>query len=247
MCQLNLYIVKKGTNKDEMIKLLKKYFIFEGAERVDDEVLLEEVKDDYDVYVSAPMGCNCGTVQSMFQDAEVQTSWQEFKSGLISKELKRLEILKEFFESPDYEDKVKRIDEKSKELIKKRENAKGRELEQIMKETQEFIKENSLVYECMKYNKHIDENGNEVVFHTIQEDIDNVEKNVACNADAEFEVLKNFVDDVLKITDEIKLFSYWQDGDLPVVEKEDYAFQDELKIENIVFMPYKTLLTIFKR
>lgn len=247
MCQLNLYIVPKQTSREVMLELLKKHFIFERPECVSDENLLEEVKSDYDVYVSAPMGCNCGTIQSRFQDAEITTSWKGLKESMIKKGRERLEEIKSVIEREDYEAHRKFVYDKIEELNEKRNKAKGKDLEKVLKETQVFIQENRIVFDCMKYDKSIDENGNEVVFNFVDEDIKNIEKAVCENTDEDFLTLKNFVDDVLKHTSEIKLFSYWQDGDLPVVESEEYIFQGELKIEDIIFLKYKSLLTIYKR
>ena len=77
--------------------------------------------------------------------------------------------------------------------------------------------------------------------------MENVERSVSENVETEFKNLKTFVDEILKVADEVKLFSFWQSANVPKVEGEKYVFQDELKIEDIIYMKYNELITIFKR
>ena len=85
MCQLNLYIVPKSVNKERVLTLMKDYFYYDKPECVTEENILVEVQDENNVYVSAGMGCNCGTVQGSFQEEDNTKSWQELKQEKISK------------------------------------------------------------------------------------------------------------------------------------------------------------------
>ena len=98
----------------------------------------------------------------------------------------------------------------------------------------------------MRYERRKTENGKEIVFHTIDEDLENLEKIVCGTTETEFENLKAFVDEILEDAGEVKLFSYWQDGEMPTIEKENYVFQSDFKIEDIIYLKYNELLTIFK-
>jgi len=70
------------------------------------------------------------------------------------------------------------------------------------------------------------------------------------HTNAEFNHLKFILNDILKLTDEVKLFSFWQ-GD---AERENDYFNsltevktttlDELKLEDLIFLNYKDVVTI---
>ena len=247
MCQLNLYIIPKTAKKDLVLQLMKDYFDYQNPECITEENLLSEIKDEYNVFISAGMGCNCGTVQAYFQDEDDSKSWIELKENLIYEQREKLEKVRQLLERKDYLEYKQEILNKQTELIKKREAAKGQEAEDALKKLQNFISDNQLLFETiMKYEKRKVENGKEIVYHEIDEEIKSAERYAIGNVESEFENLKNFVNDILKETEEIKLFSYWQDESKPLIEDEDYVMQNELKIENIVYLKYNVLLTIFK-
>lgn len=246
MCQLNLYIVPKNVNKERVLNLMKDYFYYDKPECVTEENILVEVQDENNVYVSAGMGCNCGTVQGSFQEEDKTKSWQELKQEKMNAERERLLRFKSLLESEDYLEKKNEFRKRLDELSEKRNNANGQEADDLLKEMQKMFQDD-IFDVSMRYEKRKTEDGVEIVFNTIDEDLENLERSVCGTTEKDFENLKAFVDEILEDADEVKLFSFWQDGDLPKIESEEYVFQDEFKIEDVIYMKYNELLTIFKR
>ena len=246
MCQLNLYIVPKSVNKERVLNLMKDYFYYDKPECVTEENILVEVQDENNVYVSAGMGCNCGTVQGSFQEEDNTKTWQELKQEKMNAERERLLRFKSLLESEDYLEKKNEFRKRLDELSEKRNNANGQEADDLLKEMQKMFQDD-IFDVSMRYEKHKTEDGVEIIFNTIDEDLENLERSVCGTIEKDFENLKAFVDEILEDADEVKLFSFWQDGDLPKVESEEYVFQDEFKIEDVIYMKYNELLTIFKR
>ena len=247
MCQLNLYIVPKSVKKEKVLELMKEYFYYDKPECVTEENLLYEVQDDNNVYVSAGMGCNCGTVQSSFAEEDQTKPWQTLKEEKIQAESERIAKIKELIEQEDFLERKNAFYQKLEELNNARNGANGKEAEDLLLETQKLIQENRLILETMTFELQKVDDDKAVITFNSSEDLQNTQKRVCENFEKEFENLKAFVDEILKETEEVKLLSFWQDGDLPKVETEEYVFQDEFKIEDVVYMKYNELLTIFKR
>ena len=245
MCQLNLYIVPKSVNKERVLNLMKDYFYYDKPECVTEENILVDVQDNNNVYVSAGMGCNCGTVQGSFQQENSTKPWQELKQEKMNAEREKLLRFKALLESEDYVEKRNEFTQKLEELGEKRNNAKGQEADDLLKEMQKMFQDDMFMV-SMRYERRKTENGKEIVFHTIDEDLENLEKFVCGTTETEFKNLKAFVDEILEDSGEVKLFSYWQDGEMPTIEKENYVFQSDFKIEDIIYLKYNELLTIFK-
>ena len=247
MCQLNLYIVPKTVKKEKVLDLMKKYFYYDKPECVTEENLLYEVQDENNVYVSAGMGCNCGTVQSSFAEEDKKMPWIELKNAKIQAEQERIAKIKELIEQEDFLERKNKFYQKLEELNNARMSASGKDAEELLLETQKLIQENGLILETMTYEFQKIDDGKAVITFNSNEDLQNTQKRVCENFEKEFENIKAFVDEVLKEAEDVKLLSFWQDGDLPKIESEEYVWQDEFKIEDVIYMKYNELLTIFKR
>ena len=247
MCQLNLYIVPKTVKKEKVLDLMKKYFYYDKPECVTEENLLYEVQDENNVYVSAGMGCNCGTVQSSFAEEDKKMPWIELKNAKIQAEQERIAKIKELIEQEDFLERKNKFYQKLEELNNARMGASGKDAEELLLETQKLIQENGLILETMTYEFQKIDDGKAVITFNSNEDLQNTQKRVCENFEKEFENIKAFVDEVLKEAEDVKLLSFWQDGDLPKIESEEYVWQDEFKIEDVIYMKYNELLTIFKR
>ena len=53
------------------------------------------------------------------------------------------------------------------------------------------------------------------------------------------------MDLILEQSDEVKLLSFWQDENSPVVKNEKFVMRSDLKIDDIIFLKDNELLTIF--
>ncbi len=246
MCQLNLYIVPKSVSKDKVLKLMQKYFVYDKPECVNDDNLLVEVQAENNIFVSAGMGCNCGTVQSSFQEEEAKLPWTEFKSFKIQEEKERISKIKALIGREDYleykADFYKKVEEFGK-YVAQGDSAS----DEKVKEYQKFIKDNEILLHAMRFELHDTANGKEIVLFNENEDMQGNEERELERTETEFDSLKGFVDEILKDADELKLLSFWQDEYSPKLQSEEYVFQDEFKIEDIIYLKYNQLLTIFKR
>ena len=246
MCQLNLYIVPKTMNKESVLEIMKNVFPYQNPECVTSENLLEEVQDFNNVYISAAMGCNCGTIQTSFQNNSDAESWCDVKKQISQEKIEKLKEIKRLLERSDYLEYKNETLKKSGELENKLKEAKGDEYLEVLNEWQLFFKENGLLYEAMmKYEKHEVVDGKDIIYNNIDEEILNVEKNEFVGIESEYEDLIKFVDAILEEVDEVKFLSFWQDGDNPYVKNEKFVFRKDLKIEDFIFLKDNELLTVF--
>ena len=246
MCQLNLYIVPRKMNKEAVLNIMKDCFDYQEPECVTDENYLPEVQDLNDVYISAGMGCNCGTVQTRYQGDTDGKTWIEIKKEVALEKVEKLNKIKALLEREDYLEYKNNILQRSHELENRLKESKGEDYENVMKEWQLFFSENSLLYDAMmRYEKIKTENGKDVVYHNIDEDINNIEKFEFENIESEYEDLVRFIDAILEQVDEVKFLSFWQDGDNPYIKNEKYVFRKDLRIEDFIFLKDNELLTIF--
>lgn len=86
----------------------------------------------------------------------------------------------------------------------------------------------------------------EVPSNCIYDVIDRVKNEDGNTIEKEYDEMKAFIAEVLKHTNEIKIFAFWQDGTDIVVNNRKRITFDELKMEEIVFLKYNELLTITK-
>lgn len=246
MCQLNLYIVPKTVKKEVVLEIMKDCFYYQNPECVSAENLLPEVQELFDVYVSAGMGCNCGTVQTCYQDGFDGKSWLEVKKEIMLEKIEKLNRIKLLLEREDYLEYKNNVLKKSQEIENRLKELRDEEYKNVMKEWQVFFSENSLLYEAMmRYEKIKTENGKEIVYHNIDDDINNIEKIEFKNIENEYKDLVRFIDSILELTDEVKLLSFWQDENSPIVKNEKFIMRSDLKIDDIIFLKYNELLTIF--
>ena len=127
--------------------------------------------------------------------------------------------------------------------------------------------DNNEEYKMLKlsYNDYIDRNSLLIASQNYtlefkkdwwQENIDmainKAEANFHQHVNAEFNHLKFILNDILKLTDEVKLFSFWQND---AKQESDYFNSinevssttiDELSLDDLVFLNYKDVITIKK-
>ena len=94
MCQLNLYIVPKSVKKEYVLNVMKDCFCYQNPECVTHENLLPEIQDLNEIYVSAAMGCNCGTVQTSYQNESGEKLWVDVKRRIVEEKIEKLKKIK---------------------------------------------------------------------------------------------------------------------------------------------------------
>ena len=175
MCQLNLYIVPKTMKRDVVLDIMKNCFSYQEPECVTSENLLVEVQDDCDVYISAGMGCNCGTIQTSFQNEDKFDSWNDIKIDMVNREKEKMLKIKSLLERDDYLEYKNEVQAKLSDYEERLKGLKGEEYESVMQERIKYFQENQLLFETMlKYEKYKEVDGKDVVYNTIDEDLKEV-------------------------------------------------------------------------
>ena len=247
MCQLNLYIVPKSVKKEYVLNVMKDCFCYQNPECVTHENLLPEIQDLNEIYVSAAMGCNCGTVQTSYQNESGEKLWVDVKRRIVEEKIEKLKKIKILLEREDYLEYKNAVLEKSNELENRMKKAQGSEYKELMEEWRKHFSENNLLFDAMmRYEKHKNVNGKDVVCNSIDEEIANIENVEFKSVESDYDDLIKFVDAILEESDEVKLLSFWQDENSPFIKNEKYVFRRDLKIDDIVFLKENELLTIFR-
>lgn len=278
MCQLNIYLIKKLYNADD-IKVINELFNL-----IDEKV---EKKEDYNVYCEKNIYCNCGSVVSFYNDLDVNFSWDEFKGKENLKEFNRLENIRKILKEKNFKSKQKEVIKTSeilnKEYMKTQINY-AEEQDKIINEIEGTNKLTSAEWDKLlievvhpkiekimlendkrperikakkKYDEYMLENGIYINAHLYKED-DSEDWN---NLNYAIKVLKNNefnslekeynkfycdIKNILNEVNEIKVMAFWQDETSFKIYNEKEINFDDMKIEDIVFLKYNTLLTIKK-
>ena len=81
----------------------------------------------------------------------------------------------------------------------------------------------------------------------IDSKINKIEHECHMHVNAEFNHIKSILKDVLKITDEVKMFSFWQEDDnheYDNLEEVKTVKIDDLELEDVIFLDLKQVITI---
>lgn len=247
MCQLNLYIIPKCVDIQKVLDIMKEHLDYNKPECVNDDNFLPELQNNYNIFISAGMRCNCNTIQGFYQDHQ-NITWSELKKELINKEQTKLLEIKQVLQRPDYKEYKNQFNNKSNEYSAQMQSAKGEEYNNALENLQKLFSEHSaLLTASTFYERYTDDTKSTLDFTAIDNAIANVEKKTIVTQETEYVELKNFIDEILKHTNEIKLYSFWQDSEPLYIKNEKQLYQDELKIDNIIYLNYNELLTIEKR
>lgn len=122
MCQLNVYCVPKTLEKQKVLNLMKELMGFEVAECIDDEQILDDLKEQYSFYISGGMRCNCDSLPCKFQD-QPQLTYSECWKKIIDDQFEKFNTLKEFMERKEYESEKKAFDKLYKKYSKEMNSA----------------------------------------------------------------------------------------------------------------------------
>ena len=105
-----------------------------------------------------------------------------------------------------------------------------------------------------KKGKHIyyDENGKEhvdyydVVSSNIYDVIADKKQNYFKFEENEFAEIKASVESILELTDEVKIYSFWQDGDPLIINEQFETHINNFDVSSVCYLKHKDLLTIKK-
>ena len=194
------------------------------------EILLSE---DYD----KKLGSVLSTRDKMFSKLEL------FTKDLKELEAKHSEML--LNQKPNLQDQIliKQIEREISDIKNKLEN--NEEYKMLKLSYEDFIERNGLLIASRNYTL---ENKQDWWQVNIDNKINMLEHESRMHINAEFNHLKFILKDVFKLTDEIKLFSFWQDGDTDYdnLEEVKTVSLNDLKIDDLVFLNFKQVITITK-
>lgn len=270
MCQLNLYLVPKNVPEDNIINIFEKHDLYISKEIY---YKFNEPLENYEFY-SANLGCDCSSIISRleeedfssFEDYKIRKKAEDInklnkvkklrasqgyktKVRAFEKQRDKLwEVLDNFSEHiADYE-----AEERERIFaLNIQEEEKSRMLHEIlypklteMYRTLESNKEYQNVYK--EYRGYIAENAD--LQESIYYDIEEKEKNIAeydfSDLHNQFSDLKNTYIEVLKLTNEIGVYPFWQDGEPLEIKGKRQVMIQNLTIEDLIFLPYRNLLQI---
>lgn len=128
-------------------------------------------------------------------------------------------------------------------------NGLEKERQRLYKQYNDLCEQNKDIYDTSMYvtdvalaEKYI--NGDRFVCNYIDYCLEELKNYLFDYLEKEYEKLVNVIKNILTITDEIKLFSCWQDNeDMKFINEREIHIGD-LKIDDIVFLKYKELITI---
>lgn len=267
MCQLNLYLVPKSVPEEEVINSIEKHV--KGI--AESKYIIDALANSYNFYCG--YGCDCHSYVSRLQDEEAG-SFDEFKAKKKDEDIKKLARMKSLKESEDYQQRIDKFNyekdavwarvesftspieayrDEQIEMLTSLNLQEKEELEQLyliaakekeMFDEVESIKEYQAAYKV--YQDYMKANAD--LRESARYDIEENEKLVAeydfGDYYEEFKNLRNIFAEVLKIADEICLYPFWMDEGPMEIKGERQVDIEDLKIDDLVFLPYKNLLKI---
>lgn len=251
MCQLNLYIVKNEVNEKNMIDNLELSLGCGKAEKIVDDDLISDLMENfenYDCYTCASMGCNCGTVQCSLANHKNYKSYNEYFEAQKKEEKEMLVKVKDLLESPDYKEKLASYNEEYEKLLNDCRELQGKvrfedfQNSEQLKNFQKFTKDNKFYFKSTLYSL---EKSKDSLNNNIYDAIESLE-NSPDMIQNEYNDLLKLIDWTLELTDEIILYSFWQDNSPLVIESTKTVSRKDLKIEDVVFLSYHDILRITK-
>jgi hypothetical protein len=249
MCQLNVYVVPKCIEED----LVRECFDNpEIVGNITSRFNIETLKN-YNFY-SYTCHCNCGSIVSRIAGNGKPTETGPYADVVIKEykeKLEKLYSMKDFMEKPGYEEKFKKYRKEREKLFNKylKLQQKMDYLEAI--ETPEylaysnFVDANPLLEESELYSLKPSPGW---PFKTIDEQIKELEENLERGYEVceEFLEIKKQLENLLKVSPEVKMFAYWMDDEPSSLNKGKVIKFDELNEDSFVYLPYEELLTITK-
>lgn len=170
---------------------------------------------------------------------------QRYQAPIINKDIEISEITVK--PNLNFQDQVrlKRLTQEKKQLEKDLENNKEYNYERLSYE--DFVKRNEHIIASEKYTL---ENKKDWWQANIDFAISHAEHETHSHAFAEFNHMKIILNDILKLTDQVKLFSFWQsdakyenDYFNSLTETKTTKLSD-LKLEDLIFLDFKEVVTV---
>lgn len=270
MCQLNLYMITKNVSNGEVISIFEKYNLFISVE---DYYKLDDIVETYTLY-SDSYHCDCNSIISRLQEESVSSfdAYIVKKKAEDIDKLNRMKTLKasknyktKVKEFENQKDKLWEVIERLNQEILDYENEetekifaldlqdenKYKMLDEILyPKLRKMRKElgNKIEYQnaLKNYEDYLFQNRDlsESIYYNIADFESKIAKYDFSDFLDEFNNLKNAYYEILKLADEICIYSFWQDENALSIEGQRQVEIQDLSIDDLVFLPYRNLLKI---
>jgi hypothetical protein len=262
-------MVPKAVPPEEVINIFKKFGLNVVSETY---YKIDNLIEEFNLY-STKAHCDCGSIISKLQD-ERCNSFDEYKLKKKGEDLEKLNNMKTLKDRYDYEttlndymnerNRLWNIVNSFKPYIQK---FQMEEYERIKKLNIEKAEKVKMIDEMLR-SKHGDSEKNQEYQKAsktyrdflkgnsdLEESIDyDIEKNESVIADYKFEDfyeeyndIKSAFTEILKLTKEICVYPFYQDNEKMVIVERRQVRIDSLEIDNLTFLPYRSLLVVSKR
>ena len=247
MSQMNVYMIPASADEQDVLKS----FVNPNWASNTTKIYQNEKYRDYNFYEYCEY---YGGIVSKIADKDIpeEIPYEKYVMDNYKNKLKHLYEIKELQQQPDYKKELKKFKRKFyklSEIYNNKINEGGYECEEELPEYQAFMKfldENKLMDDSMMYPLKPDRG---LPFVTVHEEISNVENLLAkgYQPSDEFINIKNSIQNLLDVTTEVTLFSYWMD-DTPTehLTKGETIHLNELTENILARLPNCQTLTIIK-
>lgn len=257
MCQLNLYLIKNTVSEEKIIDALQSCLAYGKAEKVSDDEIIDGFMEDfegYNCYICSAMHCNCGTIQCLLQSEKEYKNYADYKTTQKQILLNNLLKTKELLMAPNFKERHEQLLNEYNKI-----SSKLNEEFDKAKKSRPFVDPTTLpqykkLIDCITENEYLLRSSiytlgkpRKNVFElNIDDEIEKVKSPKSDESEQEFNDLKKFLGKAFEMTDEVILYSFWQDDEpLYIKTTKTIPFKD-LTIEDIVFLNYHDVLKITK-
>lgn len=247
MCQLNVYGIPKAIDENQVRECFDRGEIVNNITK---NFNILELRD-YNFY-SYTCNCNCGSIISGLFESKNLTQCKQYSEFVIDnnkKQLNHLYKIRDLQQQSDY----KRL---FKKFAKERDRLYNiyKEATEKLDNTDYEIPELLAYWKFLEDNKLLDDSGiyplkpdKSLPFVTVDEEIKELETKLARGYEVseEFIELQRNLQNLLDISPEVKIFTYWMSGDTPKSLKTGRTIKlNQLSEDILVKLPFEEVLTI---
>ncbi|SHJ10028.1 hypothetical protein SAMN02745163_01304 [Clostridium cavendishii DSM 21758] len=270
MCQLNLYMIPKNIPREKVISVFKKnnFYI-----REESYYKFDDLSEKYEFY-HISSHCDCNSIISRLQEENVNSfeEYKVKKKLEDTDKLSRMKKIKCSKDYKKKARKFKKQKEKlrnrayrlhdivsdwtdeeiewglekflvSEELEKIRSANRFEKLNRLFREIE---KEKEYKKAFGRYNEYMDKNKD--LFDSIYYNISKYQKEIAeydfSDFNEGYEQLQNLYRDILKLTNEICVYPFWQNEEQIKIEDRKEVKIEDLSVDDLVFLPYRNILKV---
>lgn len=248
MCQLNIYMLKNNVNDEDVSKCFEY-----GKYCQNISIQIDKLSEGYKSYCNNFFMCDCNSILCKLKDKKgLYDSYEDYFEKTKAEQLNQLYEIRDFLLLPNSKETLEKFKNECELVFQKTLNEplknNGNQTFEVgpkMNEYQEFLAKNKFLWNANLYC--LEKNSDSIYPICIDDAIDKAKNASMQDITKEFDSLVKQIENMLKLSDDVKIFAYWQDGEpLHHIKEEKTVSFHELKIEDVVFLDYKQILTITK-